>query len=226
MTRTSKFEKTSRLQPNLFKPSTDATVESASFPSVADFFQPLRLPSILFLPRAPTWRQLAIMADIRIDAKLFQERISHFINAWKGDKRAGDSVFAGASSIVILMGKVENDNPEFHKNNAMHVRRGLPLTFGVSRIADRFAVLADGIRVSYHADAPHTRLHLHPDDAEERYAPRAAMRKLHTDSFPQPNTWTKSRLAGSQLKCSCGARMLPKTRSTSQRSPIPSKMPA
>jgi len=62
------------------------------------------------------------MADIKIDGKLFQERISHFINAWKADKRAGDAVFAGASSIVILMGKVE-DNPEFHKNNAMHVRR-------------------------------------------------------------------------------------------------------
>jgi len=63
------------------------------------------------------------MGDITIDSKLFQERISHFINAWKSDKRAGDTVFAGASSIVILMGKVE-DNPEFHKNNAMHVRLG------------------------------------------------------------------------------------------------------
>jgi len=59
------------------------------------------------------------MGDITIEGKLFQERISHFVNAWKADKRAGDSVFAGASSIVIMMGKVE-ENPEFHKNNAMH----------------------------------------------------------------------------------------------------------
>ena len=61
------------------------------------------------------------MADIKIDGKLFQERINHFVNAWKSDKRAGDQVFGGVSSILILLGKVEA-NPEFHKNNAMHVR--------------------------------------------------------------------------------------------------------
>lgn len=60
------------------------------------------------------------MADIKIDGKLFQERINHFINAWKADKRAGDTVFSGVSSILIMMGKVE-ENPEFQKNNAMHV---------------------------------------------------------------------------------------------------------
>ncbi|KAI1466114.1 SPT16-domain-containing protein [Daldinia caldariorum] len=59
------------------------------------------------------------MADIKIDGKLFQERINHFINAWKADKRAGDAVFGGVSSILIMMGKVE-ENPEFQKNNAMH----------------------------------------------------------------------------------------------------------
>ncbi|KAI5923911.1 FACT complex subunit spt-16 [Camillea tinctor] len=59
------------------------------------------------------------MADIKIDAKLFQERINHFVNAWKADKRAGDTVFGGVSSVLIMMGKVE-ENPEFHKNNAMH----------------------------------------------------------------------------------------------------------
>ncbi|EAQ92455.1 hypothetical protein CHGG_00690 [Chaetomium globosum CBS 148.51] len=59
------------------------------------------------------------MADIKIDSKAFQERLSHFIAAWKADKRAGDALFAGASSIVILMGKVDEE-PEFYKNNAMH----------------------------------------------------------------------------------------------------------
>lgn len=62
------------------------------------------------------------MADaIQIDAKLFQERISHFINAWKNDRRSGDTLFGGVSSIVIMMGKVE-EAPSFNKNNAMHVR--------------------------------------------------------------------------------------------------------
>ncbi|GAB1313985.1 FACT complex subunit spt16 [Madurella fahalii] len=59
------------------------------------------------------------MADIKIDSKVFQERLSHFINAWKADKRSGDAVFGGVSSIVILMGKVDEE-PEFYKNNAMH----------------------------------------------------------------------------------------------------------
>lgn len=60
------------------------------------------------------------MADIKIDAKVFQERISHFVNAWKADKRSGDALFNGASSILILMGKV-TEEPELYKNNAMHV---------------------------------------------------------------------------------------------------------
>ncbi|KAL2257375.1 hypothetical protein VTK26DRAFT_253 [Humicola hyalothermophila] len=59
------------------------------------------------------------MADIKIDSKVFQERISHFVNAWKADKRSGDALFGGVSSMVILMGKVDEE-PEFYKNNAMH----------------------------------------------------------------------------------------------------------
>ncbi|KAK4104085.1 SPT16-domain-containing protein [Parathielavia hyrcaniae] len=59
------------------------------------------------------------MADIKIDSKAFQERLSHFVSAWKTDKRSDNALFAGASSIVILMGKVDEE-PEFHKNNAMH----------------------------------------------------------------------------------------------------------
>ncbi|KAK8056634.1 FACT complex subunit [Apiospora rasikravindrae] len=59
------------------------------------------------------------MADnVKIDGKLFQERINHFVGAWKNDKRAGDQVFSGVSSILIMMGKV--DDPVFHKNNSMH----------------------------------------------------------------------------------------------------------
>ncbi|KAK4138089.1 SPT16-domain-containing protein [Trichocladium antarcticum] len=59
------------------------------------------------------------MADIKIDSKVFQERMSHFINAWKADKRSGDALFGGVSSMVVLMGKVDEE-PEFYKNNAMH----------------------------------------------------------------------------------------------------------
>lgn len=60
------------------------------------------------------------MADITIDGKAFHERMSHLVGAWKADKRAGDALFGGVSSIVVLMGKVEEE-PVFYKNNAMHV---------------------------------------------------------------------------------------------------------
>ena len=60
------------------------------------------------------------MAEIKIDKNLFHERLSQFVSAWKADKRAGDAIFNGASSIVILMGKSE-EAAVFHKNNAIHV---------------------------------------------------------------------------------------------------------
>ncbi|KAJ2981589.1 hypothetical protein NQ176_g1937 [Zarea fungicola] len=60
------------------------------------------------------------MAEIKIDSKLFQERINSFATSWKNDLRAKDGgLFQGATSLVLLMGKVE-EIPEFHKNNAMH----------------------------------------------------------------------------------------------------------
>lgn len=60
------------------------------------------------------------MGDVKIDGKLFQDRLSQLASAWKADKRSGDSVFGGVSSILIMMGKVE-EAPEYGKNNAMHV---------------------------------------------------------------------------------------------------------
>lgn len=62
------------------------------------------------------------MAEIKIDSKVFQDRISHLVNAWKADNRSGNGLFEGVSSLVILMGKVDSEQPEFHKNNSMHVR--------------------------------------------------------------------------------------------------------
>ena len=63
------------------------------------------------------------MADeVKIDKDTFQNRLSHFVSAWKNDKRqSNDALFGGVSSIVILMGKNE-ETPSFFKNNAIHVR--------------------------------------------------------------------------------------------------------
>jgi nucleosome binding factor SPN SPT16 subunit len=60
------------------------------------------------------------MAEIKINSKLFQERLSQFYSAWKADKRSGDAIFGGATSILVLMGKTE-DSVQFQKNNAIHV---------------------------------------------------------------------------------------------------------
>jgi hypothetical protein len=110
------------------------------------------------------------MADIKIDSKVFQERMSHFINAWKADKRSGDALFGGVSSMVVLMGKVDEE-PEFYKNNAMHVR----LTESSSAqcrpaLTIAPAVLATRLRIPNDADALHSRHALHPHDPKERFA--------------------------------------------------------
>ena len=48
------------------------------------------------------------MADIKIDSKLFQERVNSLVTSWKNDLRSTDGLFGGASSMVVLMGKVED----------------------------------------------------------------------------------------------------------------------
>lgn len=74
------------------------------------------------LPRILLHQISEVMADeVKIDKDLFQNRLSHFISTWKNDRRqSSDALFGGVGSIVVLMGRNE-DNPTFHKNNAMHV---------------------------------------------------------------------------------------------------------
>lgn len=110
------------------------------------------------------------MADVKIDSKLFQDRLSQLVNAWKADKRSADTVFAGVSSIIVLMGKVE-EIPDYGKNNAMHVCLRLDFESSFAMAGDTAnlssIVLAARLRVSYHSDAPNPRYHLHCDDAKE-----------------------------------------------------------
>lgn len=59
--------------------------------------------------------------EVKIDKDAFNSRLSHLISTWKNDKRQStDALFGGVGSMVILMGKNE-DNLTVHKNNAMHV---------------------------------------------------------------------------------------------------------
>ena len=43
--------------------------------------------------------------DIVIDKQAFQERLSNFVTKWKADKRSGDQIFQGATSIATVVGK-------------------------------------------------------------------------------------------------------------------------
>lgn len=65
--------------------------------------------------------QTAIMAEeIVIDKTTFFNRLSNLYSTWKTDKRTGNALFDGAGSLVILMGKTDEEN-SFQKSNAMHV---------------------------------------------------------------------------------------------------------
>lgn len=57
---------------------------------------------------------------IKIDASVFHDRLSHFQAQWKNDKRSGDAIFKGVGSIIILLGKAEDD-VNYRKNNAFEV---------------------------------------------------------------------------------------------------------
>jgi Xaa-Pro aminopeptidase len=58
--------------------------------------------------------------EITIDKNNFFNRLSTFYASWKADKRSGNALFGNAGSMVILMGKTDEEN-SFQKNNAMHV---------------------------------------------------------------------------------------------------------
>ena len=59
--------------------------------------------------------------EVRIDRDTLNNRLSHFVSTWKGDKRqSNDALFGGVGSIVVLLGRNE-ESQSFQKNNAMHV---------------------------------------------------------------------------------------------------------
>jgi nucleosome binding factor SPN SPT16 subunit len=105
------------------------------------------------------------MAEIKIDKNLFQERLSHFISAWKADKRSGDALFGGASSILILMGKTE-ETAQFQKNNAMHVCK-IFYASHTMMLADFVTVLVAWLRISSYVVPVHNGGALRGDNCEE-----------------------------------------------------------
>lgn len=107
------------------------------------------------------------MADeVKIDKDTFQTRLSHFISTWRNDKRqSNDALFGGVGSIVVLMGRNE-ENPSFHKNNAMHVRESLQRR--ERDLTGLSTVLVTGIRVPRNFDGLHSGGALYRHNSKER----------------------------------------------------------
>jgi nucleosome binding factor SPN SPT16 subunit len=109
--------------------------------------------------------------EIRIDKQVFHDRLSHFVSAWKADKRSGDALFGGAGSIVVMMGRTE-ESSAFQKNNSMHVScRRLSVVASAMRLiqVNDTSVLAAGLRVSCNLISFYHREALHCYDSEERF---------------------------------------------------------
>lgn len=106
------------------------------------------------------------MAEIKIDKNLFQERLARFVSAWKTDKRSGDALFNGASSIVVLMGKAE-DAAQYQKSNAIHVSCTDDASYKDEKLTcDK--VLAAWLRISCDPIPLHSRWPLHRHNRKER----------------------------------------------------------
>jgi hypothetical protein len=67
--------------------------------------------------------------DIVIDKALFHERLNNLVTKWKADKRSGDQVFQGASSIATLVGKASEPGI-YLKPAAFQVRLHISTTDG------------------------------------------------------------------------------------------------
>ncbi len=83
--------------------------------------------------------------EVKIDRDTFNNRLSHFVSTWKGDKRqSSDALFGGVGSIVVLLGRNE-ESQSFQKNNAMHVGATTKMALDVKKLTWVTAVLVTWI---------------------------------------------------------------------------------
>jgi nucleosome binding factor SPN SPT16 subunit len=94
------------------------------------------------------------MADeggVKLDKQEFNDRLDKLITAWKGDKRTGDALFGGVGSLVILIGKSE-EQQNYQKSNATHfwlLGYEFPTTLFVITL-DTFYVVTTGKKGMFH----------------------------------------------------------------------------
>lgn len=99
----------------------ELTAWIAQLASPSHSFSFLQNPTQGWSPSPQLRESVVKMGDtVQIDKNLFHERLSAFLTRWKNDKRSGDALFGGVSSIVILMGK-SDEAGNFHKNGAFQL---------------------------------------------------------------------------------------------------------
>ena len=137
------------------------------------------------------------MADeVTIDKATFHNRLSAFISQWKQDKRNGDSLFAGASSIAIVMGK-SDESQGFSKTSALQF-----WLLGYEFPSTVFVITQDSMHIV--------------TTKKKGIENCATFCPLSNANFSQPPTSNPSRMARHPLRFSSEARTPPRTQSTSK----------
>lgn len=104
--------------------------------------------------------------DIVIDKQLFHDRLGNFVAKWKADKRSGDAIFQGASSIATVVGKASEPG-SYLKPAAFQVR---PSAIPSNMTANSaFTALAVRLRVSCNTLHSHARTPSNCHNEEEGY---------------------------------------------------------
>ena len=104
--------------------------------------------------------------DIVIDKQLFHDRLGNFVAKWKADKRSGDAIFQGASSIATVVGKASEPG-SYLKPAAFQVRRStVPRSMTANSAS---TAMVARLRVSCDTLHPHTRPPSNRHNKEEGY---------------------------------------------------------
>lgn len=137
------------------------------------------------------------MADeVTIDKATFHNRLSAFISQWKQDKRNGDSLFTGASSIAIVMGK-SDESQGFSKTSALQF-----WLLGYEFPSTVFVITQDS-------------MHIVTTKKKGIYR-CASYHPLFNADFSKPPTSNPSRTARPPSRFSSEARTPPRTQSSSK----------
>jgi hypothetical protein len=114
--------------------------------------------------------------DIVIDKQLFHERLSSLVTKWKADKRSGDAIFHGASSIAAMVGK-PSDPGTYLKPAAFQVSLA-GRTMGEYVLIQVATAMVARLRIPTYALRPHARSAPDRHNQEEGCVSKSALKEV------------------------------------------------